>query len=128
MPRKEERKTNSKDDSDGPYSDEVGLTAMQELLGGFPRLSQEGVKKIYRTLLLCLRVPLLSPRNILEYSFLSGGEDKKDSYPGDDNMRPPTSWGHNARCSGNLTVVTVSPLREFSLYSGTTPGSNSTSL
>ncbi|MCD7453766.1 hypothetical protein HAX54_022057, partial [Datura stramonium] len=32
----EERKTNSKDDNNGPGSDEAGLEAMQELLGGLP--------------------------------------------------------------------------------------------
>ncbi|MCD7459197.1 hypothetical protein HAX54_040274 [Datura stramonium] len=44
----------------------------------------EGVKKIYRTLLLGCRVPPFSSRNVLEYSF-SSGEDEETSGPGDDS-------------------------------------------
>ncbi|MCD7461625.1 hypothetical protein HAX54_046697 [Datura stramonium] len=39
---RKERKTNSKDDSDGPSGDGAGLAAMQELLARLPRLSQGG--------------------------------------------------------------------------------------
>ncbi|MCD9646599.1 hypothetical protein HAX54_036598 [Datura stramonium] len=40
--RQEERKTDSKDDNDGPGSDGASLAAMQELLSGLPRLAQGG--------------------------------------------------------------------------------------
>ncbi|MCD7457678.1 hypothetical protein HAX54_035751 [Datura stramonium] len=38
---RKERKTDSKDDSDGPGGDGADLAAMQELLGGLPRLPRE---------------------------------------------------------------------------------------
>ncbi|MCD7463102.1 hypothetical protein HAX54_049966 [Datura stramonium] len=47
--------------------------------------THQGMKKIYRTLLLSPRVPQLFPRDILEYSFISGGEDEEASDQGDDN-------------------------------------------
>ncbi|MCD9644881.1 hypothetical protein HAX54_033405 [Datura stramonium] len=87
---RKERKADSEDKSDGSGSDGAGssmstqpfqqmeadLAAMQELLG---------VKKIYCTLLLGLRVTPLSLGNVSEYSFLSGGEDEKASDLGDNN-------------------------------------------
>ncbi|MCE3216745.1 hypothetical protein HAX54_007895 [Datura stramonium] len=39
---RQERMTDSEDDSDGPGSDGVSLAVMQELLGELPRLPQGG--------------------------------------------------------------------------------------
>ncbi|MCE3049865.1 hypothetical protein HAX54_045974, partial [Datura stramonium] len=53
------------DDNDDPGGDGTGLAVMQELLGPM--------------------VPQLSPRDVLDYSFLDGGENEEASDPGNDS-------------------------------------------
>ncbi|MCD7455674.1 hypothetical protein HAX54_029127, partial [Datura stramonium] len=101
-PRKgrKERNTDSEDDNVDPSGEgasssrptgsfqrmDANLTSMGELLAFRPHM--EGMKKIYRTLLLGLRVPPLSLRKVSEYSFLIGGKDEEANDPGNDSNDP----------------------------------------
>ncbi|MCE2056000.1 hypothetical protein HAX54_043907 [Datura stramonium] len=53
---------------------------------------REGVKKIYRTLLLGPKVPKFSMRDVRKYSFLNGGEDEEASDLGKDSDEASASW------------------------------------
>ncbi|MCD9639200.1 hypothetical protein HAX54_023578 [Datura stramonium] len=85
---RKERKIDSKDDGDDPNGDGLIPPGPLDRSNGWRliwQLCDKGVKKIYCTLLIGLRVPPLSPRNFLEYSLLSGGEDKEASDPSDNS-------------------------------------------
>ncbi|MCD7452531.1 hypothetical protein HAX54_017286, partial [Datura stramonium] len=91
------RKTDSKDDSDGPGSDGADSSWAYWILSGgalssallwTPRDYRERLPHHPRPMLgdeVAPRVPKLFSRDILEYSFLNGGEDKEASDPGDNN-------------------------------------------
>ncbi|MCD7454282.1 hypothetical protein HAX54_024213 [Datura stramonium] len=93
---RKKKKADSEDDSDGSDGDDAGSSRptglFQQMEANFIAMPQ---------------VPQLSPRDVPEYSFLSGGEDKEASDPDEPQGLAYTLF--RPRCSGNLIAAVISP-------------------